>query len=119
MTSYIDLNFLNSSDTKNITSAASFDFGFDIFNFSFDFGFRSTNFEATFADYSRHRHASDIMNVGGPPLTDALNFSDWINGIDNNLGIINREGEPLSFAITPARFPEVSARVLRNVAEVI
>ena len=116
---YIDLNFLNSSDTKNITSAASFDFGFDIFNFSFDFGFRSANFEATFADYSRHHSASDIMNVGGPPLTDALNFSDWINAIDNNLGIIDREGEPLSFAITPARFPEVSNRVLRNVAEVI
>lgn len=114
---YIEFNYLNRSDTKNITSAASLNFSFDLFNFSFDYG--SQNIEGSAAEYYRNRYASDIMNIGGPPLTNSLDFSSWINGIDNNLGIIDREGEPLSFAITPARFPKINEQIVRNVAEII
>ena len=69
--------------------------------------------------YDQNLTASDILAIGGPPLTEEISISNWQNGIMDNLAIIDRSGDPILFAITPANFPEIDGTILRDVSKII
>ena len=101
---------------QKLTYAASIGFpGFSVFNSSFERG----NSELNVNLYHQNLTASDVVTIGGPPITEEISISNWQNGIMDNLGIIDRFGDPLSFAITPGNFPEVDGNILRNVSRII
>ena len=43
-----------------------------------------------------------------------MNFSinDWIDGIDQNLAVLDRSGDPINFLITPDSFPELPVTIV-------
>ena len=103
---------------QKLTYAASIDFpGFNVFNSSFER--RNSELNVNMNLYYQNLTASDIVTIGGPPITEEISISNWQNGIMDNLGIIDRFGDPLSFAITPGNFPEVDGNILRNVSRII
>ena len=107
---------------KNLTSTASFGFpGLNIFNgtFNIELQHSSTNIERSNEMYRQNLAATDLMTVGGPPLTEETTIDDWQNGIIDNLAIIDRSGDPISFAISPGNFPEIEGAMLRNITRIV
>jgi hypothetical protein len=103
---------------SNLTTAASFNFpGLNIFSGSFTGNFTASSENAE--QYRQNLVASDLLTVGGPPLTEDVTISDWQSGIKDNLAIIDRSGDPISFTITPTNFPEIATAVLRNVTNIV
>lgn len=121
---YISKEYSDLSEVteKYLTSAASLSFpGLGIFNGTFEayFSSGSQNIEQSREVYRQNLVASDILTVGGPPITEELTISDWQNGIRDNLAIIDRSGDPISFAVTPINFPEIEGVILRNISRII
>lgn len=105
---------------KHLTLAAAFNFpGFGLFNGTFSPSSTGQDIEEGWELYRQNLIASDLMTIGGPPLTEDITINDWQNGIQDNLAIIDRSGDPVSFTITPANFPEMEGAVLRNVTKII
>ena len=76
----------------------------------------NTNQESN-SDTTHHVRTS---THGGPPFRmDNFSYTDWQNGLMNNLVAIDRRGQPLSFAMTTANLPELPDMLLTKTSDYI
>ena len=66
-----------------------------------------------------NRVASEVFSYGGPPFQPNFTIGEWIKGVPATLVAIDRSGDPLYYAITPAVLPEMPETTVQDVAEVV
>lgn len=103
-------------DTTKIAASASANF-FGRFSIGSDYS-RTTSREEE-DSYLQQRTHSEVFAIGGPPYTSHLTVEEWELGVANNLVAIDRSGNPLHFAITPATLPEIPEITVRDVADAV
>lgn len=75
---YVHKSYSREANTANVTAAASFNFpGLDIFNGKLKFGVNVSSLVQSVDRYQHNIQNSDIMSIGGPPLTEDVSISTW------------------------------------------
>ena len=106
---------IKTTDLK-ITASASESFFAKV---SFSTTFSHTTSEDDKQGFEHNRTHSKIITIGGPPFRPDFNFDDWENGITDALVAIDRSGDPLHFAITPATIADLPEVTVRRVADTV
>lgn len=117
---FISVEYANNVDITNITSSASFSFPLlQIFSNSstFNFGFDYRYSEHSIQGYYSNQKRSEIFTIGGASFTPDINFSQWLKDVPNKLANIDRTANPIHFAISPTRFPELPPSTVRVVSD--
>ena len=114
----ISATYADNTDIADITSAASFSFPLlqlfnNTFNFGFNYRYTQQNIEAYFSNQKR----SDIFTIGGAPFSPQINLEQWLEDVPNRMATIERSADPIHFAISPSRFPELPIQLVRDVSE--
>ena len=70
-------------------------------------------------EYAKSRTDTHVYTSGGPPFGANFTINRWLQGIDNNLVTIDRNGDPLYYALTSRAFPMLPLDTLRDVTAVV
>ena len=114
---FVKLDSISETYTKNVekttvTSSASASFPF----FETIFTRRNTT-QQNIDAYESNIKRSELYTIGGASFTTDLNLTQWVKGVPNRLAIIDRTADPIHFAITPTRFPELPILTVRAVSD--
>lgn len=113
-----DYGFTEDTKTTNLKIAASASANF----------FAKVSFSTTFTDststddknaFTHNRTHSKVVTVGGPPFRPDFTYDDWENGVADAMVAIDRSGDPLHFAITPATISDLPEESVRRVADTV
>ena len=104
------------SNTTSMKASASAIF---MGRFGIDIGYKHRATKEQINEYAESRMDSHIDSAGGSPVGPNSSISDWLKHIDNNLVIIDRDGEPLHYVLTSDRFPMLPLDTLRDVQAVV
>ena len=116
----ISETYSNNVEKTTVTSAASVSFPIlQIFGSSakFSFGHSRNTTQQHIDAYQSNLKRSEIFTIGGASFTPDLNLTQWVNDVPNRLAIIDRTADPIHFAITPTRFPELPILTVRAVSD--
>ena len=115
----ISETYSSNADRLKITSAATFSFPifqlFDDSPFTFNYSNRVNETEAYQSNITR----TEIYTIGGALFTPDLNLSQWVKDAYNRLAVIDRRADPIHFAITPTRFPELPVVTVRAISDFV
>ena len=113
----------STEDTKTINRKIAASASASFFNASFLAKFSTTFTDSTTTDdihvFINSRTNSKIVTLGGPPFTPDFTYDDWKNHIADALVAIDRSGDPLHFAITPATISDLPEVSVRRVADTV
>ncbi|KAL3843216.1 hypothetical protein ACJMK2_021161 [Sinanodonta woodiana] len=100
----------SSSEKNSILASASATF-FSVFHFSASYSQNSS--QSKIEQYTKNRAHSKINTFGGPILT-AENYSiiAWSTGLDDNLVVMDRSGDPIYYVITPDVLTEIPESIV-------
>ena len=106
-------------DRATVTSAASASLSALSFFGSggLSFGHSRNTTQQNIDAYQSNLKRSEIFTIGGGLFTPNLTLTQWVNDIPNRLAIIDRTADPIHFAITPTRFPELPIPTVRAVSD--
>ena len=107
-------SFARDSSSVSASTSANF-FG----KVGFSFGVSHSSSEETQKTYTSNTTYSHVLTHGGPPFQSKFDVNMWEQGIDNALVAIDREGDPIHYAITPQNVPEVPPTTVIRVAELV
>ena len=106
-TTFVSQEFMKESESSQLTisTSASASF-FSSFSISTNFKFSKSHVDSDgFSSSTTHSHTT---TNGGPPFKlSNFSYTDWENGILNNLVAINRRGQPIYSAISSVNVPEL------------
>ena len=107
-------------ERSKITAAASASF-FGVFggNFSGKFSYSQTSSDQNLDEYTKHIVHSTVYTFGGPPFRVDFTIAQWENLLLDELVAVDRSGDPLHYAITPGRLPEISDKQIFEVAKTV
>ena len=103
-------------DSSSVSASANANFFGKV---GFEVGIKHEFSEETQKSYNSNMTYSHVLTHGGPPFQSNFSVNDWEQGIDNALVAIDREGDPIHYAITPQNVPEVTPSTVLEVAEVV
>ena len=103
-------------DSSSVSASTSANFFGKV---GFSFGVSHSSSEETQKSYNSNTTYSHVLTHGGPPFQSKFSVNDWEQGIDNALVAIDREGDPIHYAITPQNVPEVPTSTVLKVAELV
>uniref|UniRef100_T1IZM3 MACPF domain-containing protein n=1 Tax=Strigamia maritima TaxID=126957 RepID=T1IZM3_STRMM len=114
---YIKSSFVshNNTDRFEIKAAAGASFFKKIAGAKFSFSVA----QAFQDQYEASKTSSKIRSIGGAPVTSNMTVDDWTEKTANNLVVIDRWGNPLSYLVNPERFPNVSVNTLNTVRKLL
>lgn len=79
-----------------------------------------TKFSKEYLDqYTDNQTASRIFTHGGPPFGTNFTVNDWEKGLINELVPIDRDGDPLFYAINPTSIPGLPAPTVNHVSNMV
>ena len=96
------------------TASAKF-FGIIKFSSSMDYNSNEMNYES----YSTQLTYSHLRTFGGPPYKTDFTLNDWEDGLEDSLVAIDREGDPLYYAIVPEALPELPPMIVMEIARYV
>ena len=70
-------------------------------------------------NYTKLITSSWIESHGGPLFTTKTYLSDWESGIEKEMAVINRYGDPLHTLITPYLLPDVPPSIVLNISRLV
>ena len=82
-------------------------------------GFERKASEEVVEQYRGNQTSSRVFTHGGPPYRANFTVADWENNLDNELVGIDRNGDPLHFAITPSTMPGLPQPTVRRLAKIV
>lgn len=99
-------------ERSKITAAASASF-FGVFggNFSGKLSYSYSSGRQELDAYTKNIVHSTVYTYGGPPLRVDFSINRWEDQLLDELVAIDRSGDPLHYAITPASLPEITDRL--------
>ncbi|KAK3104701.1 hypothetical protein FSP39_008090 [Pinctada imbricata] len=120
---------INRIDSVNRTSDSSSELtkseqalaaSFSFFGNGIDFGKSNSVSDSTVTAYVQSRTHATVRSHGGP-VYKPQNFSvnDWAEGINDNLVVVDRKGDPLHYLVTGELFPELPVSTVAEVANTI
>ena len=82
-------------------------------------GFENKVTHETMEQYAGNQTASRVFTHGGPPYRTNFSVVGWESNLDNELVAIDRNGDPLYFAVSPATMPGLPLPTVRRVAKLV
>ena len=120
-TSFVSQEFIKESEDKK----QSLDIGASVgatfvatFSISTNIGW-STNSGNIDINSDTRNHVRTSTHGGPPFKMENFSYTDWQNGLMNNLVAIDRRGQPLSFAMTTANLPELPDMLLTKTSDYV
>ena len=115
---HVKSSFVGSSESNRIAVTASASVNFlQKFSVSAGFSFSVTGNETQ--QFVDNRTYSRVYSWGGPPYSINMTVTEWEKGIPNGLVAIDRTGDPLYYAITPATLPEMPESTVYQLANFV
>jgi hypothetical protein len=102
-----------SVDVKAAASASFFS------KISLKFGAETKSSKEYLDQYTGNQTSSRIFTHGGPPFGANFTVNDWENGLINELVPINRDGNPLYYAINPSTLPGLPTPTVSHVSNMV
>ena len=69
--------------------------------------------------YSTQLTYSHVRTFGGPPYRTDFTLNDWEDRLEDSLVAIDRERDPLYYAITPEALPELPPMITMELAQYV
>ena len=109
---FFDLN----GNKKEITASAHVSF---LTYFNIEFGTSTKSDVEKLKQYTENTAYSTVLTIGGPPFRANFSINQWEDQLIDDLVAVDRSGDPLHYAITPGRLPELSDELTFKLANVV
>ena len=117
---YISQSYASQEEREKVASAAAFSLPIlQLFNSSFDLGYSYSYSSDKISRFFQNRKKSEMFTIGGAPFTPDLNLTKWLLEVPNRMAIIDRTADPLSYVLTPSKFPELVPTTIRAVSDFV
>ena len=87
--------------------------------FNLQFGTTSKSDVESMKQYAENTAYSTVSTIGGPPFRANFSIDQWEDQLIDDLVAVDRSGDPLHYAITPDRLPELSEELTFKLANVV
>ena len=103
--------------TKNTATASASANFFNEISFNSTFSYSTSQNDTK--GFLSNRTYSEVYTWGGPPFRPGFTVTDWQNGVPDSMVAIDRSGDPLHYAITPAALPELPESTVYEVSDMV
>ena len=101
---------------SKITATARLSFG-EVFGVTFSY---TTSSDVKDLDqYTKNTVHSTVSTFGGPPFRANFSINQWEDQLIDELVAVDRSGDPLHYAITPASLPELSEELIYKLSKMV
>ena len=101
---------------SKITATARLSFG-EVFGVTFSY---TTSSDVEDLDqYTKNTVYSTVLTFGGPPFRANFSINQWEDQLIDELVAVDRSGDPLHYAITPASLPELSEELIYKLSKMV
>ena len=69
--------------------------------------------------YTQNTVYSTVLTFGGPPFRVNVTINQWEDQLIDELVAVDRSGDPLHYAITPASLPELSEELIYKLSKMV
>ena len=97
-----------------VTAGASF-----LDKYGFDLGTKYTHSTEALNEYRRNCTESSVITYGGEPYREDFSINSWIDSLNKNLVVIDRDGDLISALISPEHFPGIPFKLIQETSQTI